>query len=397
MSENRLLRETFANPESRCDCTVATIDIAGSTAWKEQQPQATWLSSLGFFYDNATAIAVESAPDVVVKYLGDGIMFVFDADHTTEAVNAVIRIQEVVNEQSKGSGGAKGAIDFACSAGISTGEVVRFVTPGGHVDFVGTVVDKAFRLCAAASAKAIFVDTPTLGAANMIRISSTFGRAIGRTSDQYQGDVQRAVLKGFDQPVNYHEILWDQQLYGVKSSTVTASTDRLRVVASSAAPRSSEASAGGPPRGMERHRGDITTWRPDRDFGFVRDPISGEDFHFTRRHLVYSDDVAKLSPGREVAFVAVGSLDGSKRRQAGAVLVSGEPADGPLVSQPVGKPYGWVRVEDDHGNRHLVYVPAAELQGHRVGEILGFTVEVNDRGAYARAIEQVQDDEDNAA
>jgi hypothetical protein len=66
---------------------------------------------------------------------------------------------------------------------------------------------------------------------------------------------------------------------------------------------------------------------------------------------------------------------------------------GPLVSQPVGKTYGWVRVEDDQGHRQLVYVPERELSGCKVGDILGFTVGANDRGAFAKCVEPVVEDE----
>jgi len=64
---------------------------------------------------------------------------------------------------------------------------------------------------------------------------------------------------------------------------------------------------------------------------------------------------------------------------------------------PEGRTYGWVRVEDGAGNRHLVYVPANEVAGHKVGDILGFTVSANDKGACARQVEQVEDDEREAA
>lgn len=396
MTENRQLRDTFADPESRVTRTVVAIDMADSTAMKEQQPQATWLNSLGWMYDTVCGIALEAVPNGDIKYLGDGIMWVVDTDHTTAAVNAVIQIQEAIDKAGKGSGGAKGLIDFTCSAGISTGDVVGFTTPGGSPDYVGTVVDKAFRLCGAASPRAIFVDTPTLGAANMMRIRSSFGSAIGRTSDQYQGDVQRAPLKGIDQPVAYHEILWSQQLYGVKSATMTASADRLRSVPTSQVPRRADgpAPATSGPGVTERHRGEITFWRPDKEFGFARDPISGEDFHVSARLFVYRDDVRKMTVGREIAFVALGANDGDKqRRQAGAVLLVGEPADGPLVSLPAQKTYGWVRVEDAPGNRHLIFVAPEEVSGHKVGDILGFTVGASDHGACALQVEAVTDDD----
>ena len=120
-------------------------------------------------------------------------------------------------------------VEMTCSIGISSGEIIGSTTPGGAQDFVGAEVDKAFRLCSAANANAIFVDRATLGAANTSRFKSRVGNALGWTREQYLGDTQRTTLKGFAAAVAYHELKWDYQLYGVASAEVTANTDRLSV------------------------------------------------------------------------------------------------------------------------------------------------------------------------
>ncbi len=155
------LREAFADADSRVGRTVVFIDQVGSTQMKEQQPEAGWLPALGWLYDTVTMIATAAVESVEVKYLGDGIMLVFDSDNATEAVNAAVRVQEAINDAAGGASGTKGTIDFTCSVGISTGSVVTFVTPTGSRDYLGTVVDKARRLCDAASPKAIFADRAT--------------------------------------------------------------------------------------------------------------------------------------------------------------------------------------------------------------------------------------------
>jgi|SRR5215470_2542638 len=390
MSNGKQLRDTFATPESRFQRTVAVVDMINSTLMKEQQPQATWLNSLGWLYDMVTIVAMEAVPDVVIKYAGDRIMLVCDTDHATEMLNAVIRMQEEIETAGTGNDGAKGVIDFTVSAGVSTGEVIAFTTPAGTPDFVGTVVDKAFRLCAAANAKAIFVDTQTLGAANAIRITARFGNAIGRQADEYAGEVQRAVLKGFSQPVPYHELMWGRQLYAVTSATMTASADRLRT-APTDPPRlmAADSAATGPGK---RHHGEIVRWNPEKDFGFVRDVLTGEEFYLSSRLMVYRDDADKIAVGRRVAFVTVGVAQGKRLRQAGAMLLVDELAEGPLVSLPPNRNYGWIRVEDVPGNRHLVYVPANELHGYRLGDVLSFTVHASDRGTAASSVEKVQDE-----
>jgi hypothetical protein len=121
--------------------------------------------------------------------------------------------------------------------------------------------------------------------------------------------------------------------------------------------------------------------------------LTSEDFHFSSKFLVYPDDAPKLAPGQAVTFIASGVAEGGRRRSARAVLVVGEPADGRLVSLPVGRPYGWIKVEDDGGDRHLVYAPVTELAGYKIGDALSFIVGGNDRGACAQNVELLDADQ----
>jgi class 3 adenylate cyclase len=391
------LREAFAAEESRTSQTVCFIDQAGSTAMKEHQAEAVWLPSLGWLYDTVTAIATETAPDVVVKYLGDGIMLVYDSDVATKALNAAIRIQEAIKDASEGRNGTKGTIDFNCTVGIATGPVVAFTAPTGSPDFVGTVVDKARRLCDAATPKAILVDRATASAANMTRIECRVGFALGRPSELLQGDLQRAPLKGFDQPVEYYEILWDQQLYGLKSQAVTNSTDRMqsanpqRPVPVGAARQAVAAQRGAR---EERRTAVVECWLEEKGFGFLEDPRTGEEFFFNKNMLVYPEDVAKVrEEGTQVVFTAQDAPGTGKKRSAGGVLVVGEYAEGVLVSLPEGKNYGWLRLHDMLGNRHHLYLQVEASAGYKVGDTLSFRVAVNDKGGYADQAKRPEDDQ----
>lgn len=390
------LREAFTDPGSRVEKTILFVDQCGATQMKEQQAEASWLPALGWFYDTVTNIALEVDPGVGMKFLGDGILLAFDGDNATEAVNVAIRIQEAVNDASLGRTGKRGTIDFACCAGIGTGSVVAFATPTDGRDYVGTVVDKARRLCDAASPKGILVDRATASAANIMRIRSRLGDALARSPEQYQGDLQRAPLKGFDQPVEYYEMFWDQQLYGLKSETVTRNTDRIRPSAVNRAPSPAPTGTAALPGGREERRtGEITCWKPDAGFGFIRDADSGEDFYFRRTHMVYPEDAAELlRVGVRTAFVASGDGGGARKRQAVGVLVVGEYAEGGL-KLPEGKPYGWLRVADSLGNSHHVWVPRSAVERYPVGTLLSFRVGANEKGGLAEDV--MEPDEAEAA
>jgi class 3 adenylate cyclase/cold shock CspA family protein len=384
------LREAFADAQSREGRTFVFIDLVGSTAMKEQQPEASWLPALGWLYDTVTTIVTRIDPEAEIKYLGDGIMISLDSDRATEAVNIAIAVQEAINDANQGRTGGKGAVDFNCSAGVSTGSVVAFLTPIGSRDYVGTVVDKARRLCDAASPRAVFIDRATAAAANIMRITSRVGVALGRTPEQYQGDLQRAPLKGFDQPVEYYEVFWDQQLHGLKSEGVTLSADRIQPVTAIRS-HSSAGPVAAAPRGAttleERHAGEVTCWKPDANFGFIRDSGTGEDFYFRTSHLVYPEDAPEsLKVGAKAVFVASGVPGTSRRRHAVAILVAGDYAEGTL-KLPQGKAHGWLRVQDELGNAHHVFTPRTAVTKYTPGTLLSFKVAANEKGGFAEDIE----------
>jgi class 3 adenylate cyclase len=390
------LREAFADDQSREGRTFVFIDQVGSTAMKEQQPEASWLSALGWFYDTVTGTVMRVAADAEVKYLGDGIMVSLDSDRATEAVSIAIQVQEAINDANQGGLGSKGVVDFNCSMGVSTGSVVAFLTPTGSRDYVGTVVDKARRLCDAASPKAVFIDRATAAAANITKITSRLGVALRRTPEQYQGDLQRAPLKGFDQPVEYYEIFWDQQLHGLKSEGVTMSAGRIQPAA---APRS-HAPLASVPSGLrggntpeDRHAGEVTCWKPEANFGFVRDTRTGEDFYFRSAHMVYPEDAAEsLKVGARAVFVASGRPESNRKRWAVGLLVVGEYAEGTL-KLPDGKAHGWLRVQDELGNAHHVFTPRAAVSQYAPGTLLSFKVVDNEKGGIAEEIDLPEEEE----
>lgn len=75
------------------------------------------------------------------------------------------------------------------------------------------------------------------------------------------------------------------------------------------------------------------------------------------------------------------------------MLVVGENAGGVVVSLPPGKPYGWLRVYDVHGNRAHVYLPLPDgSHAYKIGETLSFKVGSNDKGAIATDVSMEVDE-----
>ena len=394
-----LLRDAFAAPDSRVHRTALFIDQVGSTAMKAKVPEAQWLTTAGFIYDviNHVIAEIDTAREVAVKYQGDGALLVFDSADATHAITAAVRIQYMIKRANDNANGSR-TIESYCSIGVATGWVVAFTTPNGTLDHLGTVVDKAARLCDSANANAIFIDHDTAGAANTTVIESPLGVELGRTPKEYLGEAERVDAKGFEQPVEYFEILWDKQRYSVKNKIETARTSYAERPVQSvsgqvpALPRT-PAPATLQPQHDRRH-GEVKVWVEGGGYGFIRDPRSGEEFYFRLPMLVDGDDLPALrKPGTAVAFVAKDASPGHKHREAGAIMLIGEYYEGDLVI-PKDKTYGWIIVDDPRGTRNRVYVKTAS--GHKTGDALSFRVLTGSRGVYADDIAPAVQQDDAA-
>ncbi len=203
--------DAISGPDASVEGTILVFDIADSTRMKEEQEEVAWLAN----YAKAFEIVARNIPasGAIVKYLGDGIMIFFGQSEQTSAVNAAIKIQEEID-----SANDKNRIKCVFSCGIASGQFKKIPASDGKFDYIGQVVDRAFRLCSAAMPRAIFVDSDTIADAQASKISSVVGFALKRTKNDYLGKEESISLKGFSKPVPFHSIHWSSVQFGVKPS-----------------------------------------------------------------------------------------------------------------------------------------------------------------------------------
>jgi class 3 adenylate cyclase len=377
--KNPDLGDVFQTPSAKVQRTALYIDEVNSAETKAKVPEAQWVNTAAYIYAtiNRTINEIDTPSEILVKWLGDGALITFDAADATKAINAAIRIQYAIKRANETR-----AIESYCSIGIATGGVFAFTTPQGTHDHLGTVMDRGARLCSAANANAIFIDHDTAAAANTTLIESPLGAELSRTARDYLGGVERVEVKGFEQPVEYYEILWDKQRFSVKNKVETARTSRVNHAVTELNQTSAPPSLTGGRSGHEdRRQGEIKVWLEERTCGFIRDPTSGEEFYFRPAMLVHPDDMTSLkTPGRRVAFVAKEASAQQKCRQASAIMLIDEYYEGDLII-PMSKPHGWIVVDDQQGSPHHVYLRDTSTFSHH--DPLSFKLAVGDRGIYA--------------
>jgi class 3 adenylate cyclase len=291
-------RQHFQEETTRTNKAFVVVDVNNSTRMKQIEPEQSWVTKTLRLY-GVIAANIESAGGRVIKFVGDGILGAFDEDNAVSAVNAGISIQESLKKQRE-----EGITDITVSVAIAYGSAVEFKIIDER-DYIGQTVDRAYRLCSAANANAVFIDSQIIDAAPMTKVSSVVGRALGRSPEQYRGTAQKVSLKGFSSPVSYYEIWWDRDHYGVDSkfvsdqsvggaglagavsSTVTAATDQPRNLPSVGRQSETERWA----RGYVKSIGE--------KFGFITS--EGTDYFFTP-WFVFRDDF-RLTRGSRVVFV----------------------------------------------------------------------------------------------
>jgi class 3 adenylate cyclase len=343
-----LLAETFASSTARVTKTVVVVDLTASTNMKEAQPEAQWLTTYGWFFDMLSS-TIARFNGQIVKYMGDGALAVFSDDHPADAINWAISVQEAMAD-----GRDKNRVSCDCAIGIAYGEVVEFdpekvtAETADRKDYIGTTVDRAFRLSSAANAKAIFVDADTVTAAAMNKVKSRLGanKSPARKPNEYQGEPELVTLKGFSRPVSYHEILWDSDRYGVSPDFVTKMAKaKTEPALSTGATQTGAALTTGWQRGRVASRND--------KFGFIK--AAGHDDHFFNSDYLFRRDL-DVKLGDEVWFVPAPPLSGAKNPRAVDVVALGAQITGKLEKVRSDKGFGFVTSVGQHGEPRQMFV-----------------------------------------
>lgn len=373
------LPDNFRDPSRRVSKAITFIDIVDSTGMKEREPEAAWLTTFAYIYEVIRDV-IDVGDGTITKFLGDGAMIEYDDDHATSAINDAILIQEAIKEDVE-----RKQVTVKCAIGIAIGDVVQFEMNDG-MDYLGTTVDRAARLCSIASAGSIFVDTATTASAQMNRIRSTIGTALGRKTDEYQGPVERANLPGFVAPVEYHEIKWDQQLFGVKSKVVSAAVESRAAstptpTPPAAAPTVIRASGPSTRKGI---RGTVQRWDSEKGRGWIVGP-DNEEFYCDSRFTVSQDGVQRDDI---VYFCPVEPNAAGKNRVATAVVYMGQEAVGMVVGVRE-EGYGFLQVLDQRNNAQDIFFSLDEAPaGVQRGDQVTCVIVEAARGVRAEGLER---------
>ncbi|WP_328620345.1 adenylate/guanylate cyclase domain-containing protein [Streptomyces sp. NBC_00354] len=369
-----LFQEALRNPD-RPYRVILFADLSGSTEMKGKSGEVGWLPTIGKFLDITTE-AVRAHGGTVVKYLGDGTLAAFDGERAAEAIRAAIRIQEML--RSENSAGVLN--ECLATIGIATGRVVEYEAPGGGLDYSGSVVDLAARLCSAGAPQAIWVDSATVASANMSRVESQMGLVLEYSPDDYLSDEEKVDLKGFAKPIKYREVIWHRKAFGVKNTVLTEAINRAQTHAM-VPPQPGPGVLPHPPE--ETLDGVVVRWDSEQGRGFIGTTEHG-DHYVDRRFIVSEED---LTEGQNVRFVPLPPLKPGQRPVAGACVQEGQRIEGTFQRVLAHKGFAFVDATDTRGTRQSLFVFLGDgAAGHQTGEPATLRVSRNAKGIAGQLV-----------
>jgi hypothetical protein len=187
------------DPYKWCRRIFASVDVVGSTAFKQRSPENSgkWANTFKLFFDefpttlracfdNMPVIAdlKPAKPMSVWKFVGDEILFSAELESHEAAAHHVTAFRNAINEYTEqlrkkpelATLSLKGTI-WGAGFPVSNAEVATELGEGKAVlrDYLGPCVDQGFRLCALADVRRIplSVDIAYMLATTLFRDSST--------------------------------------------------------------------------------------------------------------------------------------------------------------------------------------------------------------------------------
>jgi len=349
--------DAIMNSDSDASGTVLVLDISDSTKMKEDMDESSWLVNYAKAFDCIISCVPEQAE--VVKYLGDGIMIFFLDDEHTLAINSAIRMQEALLHAFDDN-----KIRCAMSAGIASGSLKKIPISEKKFDYLGSVVDRAFRLCSAANPRAIFVDADTVISANMSKVISEIGKVLGRDSSEYAGEPGKLQLKGFSKLVKFHEIYWSKDRYGIKSSYESLNSPRERADKRDIRPTKVDVD-----KTAVSLLGKFTGWIGNGNVGRVATADGVE--YFCHKGSVLEG--FELNGGEEVFFVKE-TMDGKPLDHANNIVPLGVSLSGSIINVVGNNGFVQCPILASHGHENL-YTWLGETEGEvRPNDLCKFTL-----------------------
>jgi class 3 adenylate cyclase len=165
--------------------TILFTDIVGSTALTRRMGDEAAMELLAV-HDKIVRDALAGLGGREIKHLGDGIMASFVS--AASAVKCASRVQREVAKHRQ----EKADRSFQVRVGVAAGEPVEH-----HNDLFGCTVQLAARLCSHADAEQILVSN--------VVAELCEGKVLAFE------DLGEMTLKGFDQPVRAHAVVWTSE------------------------------------------------------------------------------------------------------------------------------------------------------------------------------------------
>ncbi len=332
------------------DRTILCARIYNPDPLKRHRPEPEWVSLFSEFYTLATDCG-KSRNGEIVRHLGDGILLSFN--ETGAAVQAAIDLQERVLRKLPHL-----RTGIACRVGIASGSVHPLYRDGERVDFLGTTVDIAERLCLRARGHAILLHHPSAPPGDLYRVTSTAGEQVRRSPEAYFLEQPACTLSCLDGPVPCYSVFWQGNHGDFLANAPVEDQDLDQDVI-----EEEEAT----------FFGKVSAFKKERGFGFIQYYTEDHEYREIYFHMTYVINQVAIQEDDHVQFVIKPGKEG--RPQACSIMVMGSRLHGQVESvEENGSGYVTIRNQSSDLIRFYMLPNTDHQPTVKVNDIIEFTV-----------------------
>ena len=354
--------------------TFVFVDMQNSTALKQTRSPESWVIEMGKFYNTCTT-RIEEQQGEVVKFLGDGVLALFD--NSTDALNCAIKIQEGLLKQRAEAGFSTGTI---ARIGVATGKVYK-ITLENNSDYLGEAIDIAAKLCGFTNGNGITLDKVSYDFAKVPLVESNAGKAVNRTTSEYFSESSSMMIG--KKSIPYQNLHW-----GLEKDYIVSEPLRETSKDTTLKPARKE-----PLHHEDRSEyGTVKFYKPN-NFGFiVSDNAKNKDkgdVWFGSRSLIVSDQ-SVVQANCQVYYHRQAHERSHDSDVADSVVVIGDVLQGKVTCKFGERGFAFLQVIDPSDNSNLrVIFFGSDVKFHHNNDLEGLFVKFEvgaghgDRGIHA--------------
>lgn len=131
--------------------------------------------------------------------------------------------------------------------------------------------------------------------------------------------------------------------------------------------------------------GKIDTWKPERQFGFIK---SGDESYWFKSEHCFSSEMIPVEDAK-VTFIPLPPLPNAKNKRASSIFIEGTKLQGKVINVGKANGFAFATINGNHGQSHNMYLETGRDSTVTFGAAVEFVVSSNKAGPIGSHVKVV--------